>query len=320
MTVKKNPLLIHRREHAEALLEKYDNFLFDCDGVIWLDEKIIEGVKDTLEFLKKNGKKFAFVTNNSSKSRQEYLAKFSSLGIQGVTKDHIFPTCYAAVQALESDLQVPKKSKIWVLGDSGIEDELEEAGYIPVGGTDARLNQAFRADHEFLTVDPEVQAVVVGSTKEFNYMRIALTLQYLLWKNKTIPFIGCNIDRSYPGPNGLILPAGGSVVNYMQYTADRDFINVGKPSKVFLEAILAKNGFDRLRTLMVGDTLYTDIKFGNDGQLGEGCGSLLVLTGGTTPEYLHQFLQNPNHYDEGESMIPLYVIRSLGDFVDIIQS
>ena len=48
--------------------------------------------------------------------------------------------------------------------------------------------------------------------------------------------------------------------------------------------ILEDQKFDRSKTLMVGDTLYTDIKFGNDGNLGgdeENGGTLLVLSGGT---------------------------------------
>ncbi|KAK6456692.1 p-Nitrophenyl phosphatase [Scheffersomyces xylosifermentans] len=318
MTVRKNPVLVSDKAHAEALLEKYDNFLFDCDGVIWLDEKLIPGVLKTIEYLESKGKKFAFVTNNSSKSREAYVAKFLSLGFKGITRDRIFPTCFAAVQALQNVYNIQPNSKVWVLGDSGIEEELREEGYIPVGGTDKRLDQPFHPDHELLVVDPEVAAVIVGSTKEFNYMRIASTLQYLLYKNKSIPFIGANIDRSYPGPNGLILPAGGSVVNYMHYTADREFLNVGKPSKVFLDGILATHNYDRSRTLMVGDTLYTDIKFGNDGELGNGSGSLLVLTGGTKPNDLHQLLSNPHHYEGGESLIPSYVIESLGTLGELL--
>lgn len=316
MTVSESiiPPKISSKEQAQKLIDDHDNFLFDCDGVIWLDEKLIPGVLSTIEYLQSKNKRYVFVTNNSSKSRQNYVEKFQRLGFKGITKDMIYPTCYAATFNLKEHLKVPEGSKIWVLGDSGIEDELREANYIPVGGTDDRLNAPFDPHHELLKVDPDVKAVVVGSTKDFNYMRIALTLQYLLHDNKSIPFIGANIDRSYPS-DGLILPAGGSVVNYMQYTADRDFINVGKPSTTLLDVILEHSKFDKEKTIMVGDTLYTDIKFGNDGQLAN---SLLVFSGGTTKQYFDHFLTTSYKQEETKSMIPLCYIESFGDIIDLI--
>ena len=153
-------------------------------------------------------------------------------------------------------------------------------------------------------------------------MRIALTLQYLLHDHKSLPFIGCNIDRTYPGPKGLILPAGGSIVNYMSYTSNRDFINVGKPSKQFLDIILEDQKFDRSKTLMVGDTLYTDIKFGNDGSLGgdeENGGTLLVLSGGTKKKDLSHLLHNRHEYKDSESLVPLYFVESLGKLIDLLE-
>lgn len=315
----KPPVQITNGILARELIDRYDNFLFDCDGVIWLDETLIPGVNKTVAYLREKGKKYAFVTNNSSKSRDSYIEKFQRLGLEGITKDIIFPTCYAAAATLKHHHRVPEGSKIWVCGDIGIERELEDLGYVPLGGSDTRLDEAFSPDHHLLKVDPDVKAVVVGSTKEFNYMRIATTLQYLLHNNKTIPFIGTNIDRTYPGPEGLILPAGGSVVHYMKYTANREFVDVGKPSSVFLDTVLAQCGFEKHNTLMVGDTLYTDIKFGNDGGLGgEHGGSLLVLSGGTKKSDLDSLLNNPDDHEGGHSLIPLYYIESLGHLFDLV--
>lgn len=292
-TVRMTPAL------AVSLLDDYDNFMFDCDGVVWLGESLIPGVKEALEQLSRHGKKVVFITNNSSRSRDTYVQKFASLGIT-VTKDQLYPTCYSAAAKLQ-ELGIASGSKVWVLGELGIEHELRDLGYTPLGGTSSKLNTPFSPDHPLLQVDPDVKAVVVGSTKEFNYMRIALTLQYLLHDNKLLPFVGTNIDRTYPGPKGLILPAGGSVVNYMEYTANRNCIDVGKPSTTFLDSIVEANGFDKKRTLMVGDTLYTDIKFGNDGGLGM---TVLVLTGGSNLADLET--AEPD-------ILPLVVVDSLGD-------
>ena len=69
-------------EEKRALLDKTDVFVFDCDGVIWKGDSLIEGVPETLEMLKAMGKKMFFVTNNSTKSRAGYLKKFLSLGLK----------------------------------------------------------------------------------------------------------------------------------------------------------------------------------------------------------------------------------------------
>lgn len=316
MTVKS--VQITSRELAQDIIDKYDNFLFDCDGVIWLDTKVIPGVLEAIEYLESKKKRIIYVTNNSSQSREDYVKKFKKLGFNGVTKDKIYPASYAAAIYLKEIIKLEEGSKVWVLGDSGIGNELKETGYIPVGGNDERLDTPYSPDHELLKVDKEVKAVVVGSTKQFNYMRIALTLQYLLHNNKGLPFIGTNIDRSYPGPNGVILPAGGSVVNFMSYTLHRDFINVGKPSPVLMDMIIEQNNFDRARTLMVGDTMYTDIKFGNDAGLGNGLGSLLVLSGGTKLLELEELLASKETDELTDSLVPLYYTESLGFLVSLV--
>lgn len=313
MTVTRSMQKVSNKEQAIKLVDSYDHFLFDCDGVIWLDDVLIPGVSELIHHLKKTNKSYAFVTNNSSRSRENYLSKFAKLGFTDVTKDIIFPTCYAAALILKEQLQIPEGSKVWVLGDEGIEEELRECGYIPLGGSDPLLDGEWDPQHELLEVDPEVKAVVVGSTKKLNYLRISTTVQYLIHDNKSIPFIGTNIDRLYPGPNGRILPAGGSVVYFMKYTCDRDFIEVGKPSMLFLDAILELRLFDREKTLMVGDTLYTDIKFGNDGNLGGNHGgSLLVLSGGTK-------LRDLAGIEDGDvSLQPTYYIESLGQLFELM--
>lgn len=35
------------------LIDKYDTWLFDCDGVLWRGDDVIEGIKGVLELLRK---------------------------------------------------------------------------------------------------------------------------------------------------------------------------------------------------------------------------------------------------------------------------
>jgi hypothetical protein len=36
----------------EKLLDRYDTWMFDCDGVLWHDEEVIEGAVDVLKMLR----------------------------------------------------------------------------------------------------------------------------------------------------------------------------------------------------------------------------------------------------------------------------
>lgn len=65
-----------------SLLDSYDVWLFDCDGVLWSGDDLIPGAVSVLEKLRKRGKEIVFVTNNASKSRASYLKKFEKMGIK----------------------------------------------------------------------------------------------------------------------------------------------------------------------------------------------------------------------------------------------
>lgn len=56
-------------EPQKELLDTVDVFIFDCDGVIWRGDSLIEGIPETLDKLRKANKRMFFVTNNSTKSR-----------------------------------------------------------------------------------------------------------------------------------------------------------------------------------------------------------------------------------------------------------
>ncbi|MBO5304155.1 MAG: hypothetical protein J6A99_00630 [Clostridia bacterium] len=61
-------------------LNKVDVFLFDMDGTLNMGEEPIEGAMETLDILTARGKTVCFVTNNSSKSKYDYLNKVRRMG------------------------------------------------------------------------------------------------------------------------------------------------------------------------------------------------------------------------------------------------
>lgn len=43
---------VHTVEGYKALLDKYDTWLFDCDGVLWEGTRIIPGIIEVLSYLR----------------------------------------------------------------------------------------------------------------------------------------------------------------------------------------------------------------------------------------------------------------------------
>lgn len=297
------------KEQAQQLIDQYEYFLFDCDGVIWLGDHLLPSVVETIELLKERKKTILFVSNNSTKARKDYLAKFDKLGIKGIQPSEVFGSSYASAVYIDKILQLPKHKKIWVLGEAGIEKELQELGYTTVGGTDPDLNKGgvvFDPEHPQLTeLDPDVGAVVVGLTTNLNYLKLSITMQYLHKDNKLLPFIATNIDSTFP-LKGMFLIGAGSIIETVSFASGRQPDAIcGKPNQAMMNSIIADNpGLKKepKKGLMVGDRLNTDMKFGRDG----GLDTLLVLTGVETEESVLQ-QENP----------PTYYAHKLGDLFEL---
>ena len=65
----------------ELVANDVDCIVMDCDGVLWQGDKLLPGVRESIQLLREMGKRLVFVTNNSNKSRRQYVHKFETLGI-----------------------------------------------------------------------------------------------------------------------------------------------------------------------------------------------------------------------------------------------
>ncbi|KAI5951313.1 pho2 [Candida jiufengensis] len=296
-----------KQQVQSLILDKYDYFLFDCDGVLWLGDHLLPSVAETLSFLKEQKKTIIFVTNNSTKSRNDYLKKFAQMGIHNITKSEIFGSSFASSVYIEKILKLPKNKKVWVLGEEGIEQELHELGYETLGGTDPKFSEdgiIFNSNTELLNnLDPSVGCVLCGLCFNINYLKLSMTMQYLLKDNKSIPFIATNIDSTFPS-HGKLLIGAGSIIETVSYASSRkpDAI-CGKPNQSMMNSIKAQlPGLKESpsKGLMIGDRLNTDIQFGKNG----GLDTMLVLTGIETEERVKSLDKND---------APTYYIQKLGD-------
>ncbi len=102
-------------------------FLFDCDGVLFRGSSVIAGVPEVLDLLQhKHGKRVYYVTNNATKSREDNAKKLRAFGI-AATREQVICSSYAAAALLQSH----GKKRVFVVGESGIHDELLAAQLEP---------------------------------------------------------------------------------------------------------------------------------------------------------------------------------------------
>lgn len=287
-------------------VDRFDVFLFDCDGVLWSGDHIFDGIVDTLEMLRSRGKKVIFVTNNSTKSRQDYQKKLASMAIPADIEE-IFASAYSSAIYISRILKLPApKNKVFVIGESGIETELKSENIPFIGGTDPALRRDITPDDfakmaDGSMLDPEVGIVLAGLDFHINYLKLSLGLQYL---RRGAVFLATNIDSTLPMHHNTFFPGAGSCSIPLVYMMGGEKPTaLGKPSQAMMDAIEGKFQLDRKRTCMVGDRLNTDIEFGIKGGLG---GTLAVLTGVSKKE---------NWEEPGAEIVPAYYADKLSDLL-----
>ncbi|KAK8629887.1 hypothetical protein V6N13_078706 [Hibiscus sabdariffa] len=288
--------------NAKLLLDSVDAFLFDCDGVIWKGDKLIDGIPETLEMLRSKGKKLVFVTNNSTKSRIQYANKFRTLGLS-VSQDEIFSSSFAAAMYLKVN-QFPPQKKVYVIGGEGIVQELQLAGFTALGGPEDVEKRAQWKSNCLFEHDKDVGAVVVGLDPDINYYK----LQYgtlCIRENPGCLFIATNRDSVGHMTDLQEWPGAGCMVGAICGSTEREPVVVGKPSTFMMEFLLQKFNLSTSRMCMVGDRLDTDILFGQNA----GCKTLLVLSGVTTRSILD---------DPSNKIQPDYYTNKVSDILGLL--
>lgn len=253
------------------------------------------------------------MTNNSTKSRSDYKKKLESMGIPANVEE-VFGSSYSASIYISRILpqthpELKKKNKVFVVGEAGIEAELDSENVSHIGGTDPALRRDITPDDykrvaagDESLLDPAVGVVLVGLDFHYNYLKMALAYHYI--KRGAI-FLATNIDSTLPNA-GALFPGAGTMSAPLIKMIGREPTALGKPSQAMMDAIEGKFKFDRSKACMVGDRANTDIRFGLEGKLG---GTLGVLTGVSTKE---EFL-------EGDTR-PAYYVDKLSDLLEGAES
>jgi len=234
-------------------------------------DSVIPGIPETLEKLRALGKKMYFVTNNSTKSRAGYKKKFDSLGLD-VPAEAIFSSSFAAAAYLELTKFKETGKKVYIVGEVGIQEELDLIGVPHFGGPEDKDKAPDMGPGAMVEHDHDVGADAVTHLTD---------------------------AQEWAG--------NGSMVGAIKGCTGREPTVVGKPSPLMIDYLCSKLGLDRGRICMVGDRLDTDILFGTD----NGLKSLLVLSGVTSEEKLlsQENTITPDFY--ADSIVDFFIDESV---------
>lgn len=288
-----------RLTNPSDLLDGADVFIFDCDGVIWKGDSLIDRVPQVLEKLRALGKRVFFVTNNSTKSRKGYKKKFDDLGLE-VRPEEIFSSSFAAAAYLEQTRFANTGKKVYIIGETGIEEELSLIGVPYIGGPSDSDKAPNMKPGGALEIDANVGAVVVGFDRNINYYKI----QYaqLAINEAGAEFIATNLDAVTHLTDAQEWAGNGSMVGAIKGCTGKEPTLVGKPSPLMIDYMEQKFGLDRSRIVMVGDRLDTDILFGAQ----NGLKTCLTLSGVTS---LSKLLSPENQ------IRPDFYVTSIADYL-----
>jgi 4-nitrophenyl phosphatase len=235
-----------------------NTLILDMDGVLWRDTHPIGDLPALFQKIEMRGLKTAFVTNNATRSIDQYVEKLAAFGVTS-TREQVINSGLAAGINLKN--RFPSGGPVYILGEQGLFATLKEFGF-----------------HH--SIDQPL-AVIASLDRDLTYQKLSEASAFI---RTGIPFLGTNPDPSLPTPEGYV-PGTGAILAALTSTTGRSPEIIGKPSPVMYQ--IALNNLEVLpsNALAVGDQMPTDIAAG----IQAGCQTALVLTGVSSRATLKNF-------------------------------
>jgi HAD superfamily hydrolase (TIGR01450 family) len=236
-----------------AIARRYDHFLIDLDGCLWVGEEPTDRAAEALAALREARKGIIFLTNDAGHSPEEFVRKLWRLGFRASLAEIV--TAGAALQFSLAGRE--DGGAAFVIGSRALIDHVAQAGLRIVNNTEF----ATRAD-----------IVVVADHQGFNYVELRVATQAVL---RGARLIGLTRDRTFPMPDGP-WPGAGALLAAIETACARTADEVvGKPEPGMYDT--ARDRLGEGRVLAIGDRLDADVA----GARRAGLDSALVLTGAT---------------------------------------
>ena len=253
-------------------------YLIDMDGVIYRGGHLIPGADRFIIGLRKTGIPFRFLTNNSQRTRRDVATRLQRMGLD-VEEEHVYTCAVATARFLAH--QKPGGTA-FVIGEGGLLTALHENGYA--------------------IVDRDPDYVVVGEGRTISFELVEAALKMILGGAK---LVATNLDPNCPTESGL-RPGCGATVAMLETAGGVKAFSVGKPSPVMLRGARKELGLTTDETIVIGDTMETDIL----GGVQLGFKTILVLSGGTSRDDLDRYAYRPDKIvDSVADLDPANVIR-----------
>lgn len=285
------------------LLKTKKGMLFDCDGVLWRGNRLIEGADKLLRLLREREIPHYFLTNNSTRCRSQLRGHMEDLGLKDCTTDQILTSSFMAAHYFSKKPEFCEggDKTVYVIGEQGISREFDDHKVNYLGAehdSKAEIDWDALADVE---VQDSIGAVLVGFDRHINYYKIQYAVRCLT-SLKDCKFYCTNQDATTHFTESSLWAGGGSMVGAVKASVKREPINLGKPdSNDFLEYVREHSELSDF--VMIGDRLDTDIAFGKANQLK----TILVMSGVTDPTTL-----------EASDLKPDYVCESVNDIYEAL--
>lgn len=224
------------------------------DGTIYLDYQLFPKTIDFLEFVKQQGAKVMYITNNSSKSVLSYIEKLSTMGITTSPED-FYTSSMATSRYIKDHYKDPH---VFLVGTKSLEQELLEEGI-----------------HVTTSIEDQINLILLGYDRELTYQKLD-DLSYLL-TTRNLPYLATNPDKTCPTSYGFV-PDCGSIADMIGNATKKYPFFIGKPNPMMIEYAIEKAACSKDETVVIGDRLHTDILSG----IHAGVDTILVLSGEST--------------------------------------
>lgn len=240
----------------------------DMDGTIYNGTTLFPFTVPFLEKMKEMGIGYSFLTNNPSKSTDDYLKHLEKMGIPG-KREEMYTSAQATIDYIKNNY--PEAKRLFLLGTPSMIREFEGAGFTSTEDSS----------------DDVPDMIVAGFDMSLTYSRLC---RAAWWIKQELPYIATNPDRVCPTDQPIVLVDCGSICSCLEYaTGRKPDVVIGKPDPRMLSGILTRYNLKPTEVAMIGDRIYTDVKMAeNAGALG-----VLVLSGETTMEIVGQSESKP---------------------------
>lgn len=261
------------------LADRFDGFLVDLDGVVWIGREPVPGSAETLRALRESGKRIVFVTNNPGRPPAAYAERLGDLGVEVGEEQIVTAGMVAARLAGEA---AGGRGSAFVIGASALKEMVAAAGAQVLEGEEGR----------------EAGVVVVSGHRGFDYAEL-LTAKRALDRGAAL--VATSHDPTMPFPGGEV-PGTGAVLAAVEVASGRRAEIAGKPERHLFEMAIEALGCSfssnsnkkeqrNGRLAMVGDRISSDVAGGRRA----GLETILVLSGTTSREQAEAADPAPDH-------------------------